>query len=950
MAVRQESVRLSLDDAGFTSGMAKAAAATALLDKQLNSLDGSHVQTSKSSDALAKSSGALAAEVDKTARSVDQGGASIDKFSGRLSLLAQAASVLGPALIPIGAVGVPALTGLATAATAGAAAGGSLIVAFQGVGDALKAMNEQALNPSAENIKALREAMDKLGPDAREFVHEFQAFRPVLSDIRDSAAAGWFPGLIESLDDFAVIGPKVADLFELIGRTGGEMVADTAASFNSDRWMPFFDFVTAELPSALTSLGKTVGDLTHGAAELWMAFDPANDSFLSWLEGVATGFDSWASSAGGREDVAAFLAYVRETGPQVEELFLSIVNALTQVTQAAAPLGGPVLSALSGIFDVIAKIADSDLGTPIFAGLAALSLYNRALATTAALQKSAFGQGLAGAATGASATGAIGRSIGGLKTELPTLREFGTVMFRAGQSAENASASTLAARESVARLRPAMAAGAAAGGLLALSMTDLDEKAGLANAAMGAMAGLMIGGPWGAAIGAGVGLTIDFVSATDDLAEALSNVETAVSGGSIIQSLSAVQPVLDNLNITLDELLSKDIQGQLFGTQENIDVPELTSPEQIAQVEAFLDLYSQVVAIGPQVADALNVTIGPVDGSAASFRELESVMAQAAPTMDRLRITQSDMTLAWKVSTGSASVYEAALASLNPTFDEMLSSIAGGTSANDRYSGTMREAAQAARAEAAALRASVSAMQEKTAAALGAFDAETRYRQALKAATDESKKNTAGIRGNSDAALDNRSRLSALASAWDNQSAAVKNNVDRYRAARQAFISAAMDMGVTASAARNLADKYLEIPKSVVTKIEARGAAEAEAEAARVQRALDNIRDRTVFIRTINTSVAAARDPSFPLATKGSADGSTVPRDGGPYRDYLPYLLADGEEVISNRYGQADRHRSLLKVDQRRLADGGTAGLAGGERPATPARTPTSACSPSSTP
>ena len=57
----------------------------------------------------------------------------------------------------------------------------------------------------------------------------------------------------------------------------------------------------------------------------------------------------------------------------------------------------------------------------------------------------------------------------------------------------------------------------------------------------------------------------------------------------------------------------------------------------------------------------------------------------------------------------------------------------------------------------------------------------------------------------------------------------------------------------------------------------------------------------------------------------GSADGSTVPH-GGPYEDRYPYLLAPGEEVISNRFGQADRHRPLLKaINAGLLADGGTA-------------------------
>lgn len=66
----------------------------------------------------------------------------------------------------------------------------------------------------------------------------------------------------------------------------------------------------------------------------------------------------------------------------------------------------------------------------------------------------------------------------------------------------------------------------------------------------------------------------------------------------------------------------------------------------------------------------------------------------------------------------------------------------------------------------------------------------------------------------------------------------------------------------------------------------------------------------------------------FELGAGGtrSADGSTVPKDGGSYGDRYPYLLAPGEEVISNRYGQADRFRPLLKAINagRGLAGGGT--------------------------
>jgi hypothetical protein len=44
-----------------------------------------------------------------------------------------------------------------------------------------------------------------------------------------------------------------------------------------------------------------------------------------------------------------------------------------------------------------------------------------------------------------------------------------------------------------------------------------------------------------------------------------------------------------------------------------------------------------------------------------------------------------------------------------------------------------------------------------------------------------------------------------------------------------------------------------------------------------------------------------------------AAAGDTVP-GSGPYKDKVPYLLAPGEEIISNSNGQADRHRAVLKA------------------------------------
>jgi hypothetical protein len=87
-------------------------------------------------------------------------------------------------------------------------------------------------------------------------------------------------------------------------------------------------------------------------------------------------------------------------------------------------------------------------------------------------------------------------------------------------------------------------------------------------------------------------------------------------------------------------------------------------------------------------------------------------------------------------------------------------------------------------------------------------------------------------------------------------------------------------------------------------------------------------------LRDIAARVAALHDKTIDILTvrhtggrsvPGDAGGGTIPGPRAPYGDRVLRLLAPGEEVISNRYGQADRHRPLLKrINARGMADGGT--------------------------
>lgn len=397
MAVRREKVLLELEDR-FSNPMLRTAAATRAAQAALNDLDGTTVKTDRDMDRLGSQSGSLA----KTAVQSRNLNREIDRTSGRLRLLVDAAVLLGPALVPIGAVAVPAVTALATQFGAAALGVGAAVVAFQGVGDTLKAVNDAAIEPSAENLDKARMAMAQLSPEARDLVRQLQDMRPAFEGLRNAAAAGLFPGLSSALDDLDAVLPNVERILFRIGDAAGGLGEDLGEALTSPRGQEFLSFIETEMPRALTELGHTVGNFAAGMGELWMAFTPLNRDVTGWLLEASRGFDDWAQGLSQTEGFQDFVAYIRTNGPRVGEALAGIGNALVQIVQAAAPLGGPTLIALEAVADLVATIAGSPAGPPLIALATGLTLVSRAMKTIEAVKASSLFSGLAGSADDAS--------------------------------------------------------------------------------------------------------------------------------------------------------------------------------------------------------------------------------------------------------------------------------------------------------------------------------------------------------------------------------------------------------------------------------------------------------------------------------------------------------------------------------------------------------------------
>jgi hypothetical protein len=850
MAERRESVRLELNDAGFSTGMAKSAAATGMLERALKSLDGTTVNVHEH---ISQS----ATGFDGMGRSARDADGSINQLTGRLRVLGEVAAVLGPALTPIGGVGIAGIGGLANQMGIAAVAGGVLIGSLQGVGDALGAMNDAANDPSDKNLEKAAEALERLSPAARDFAEAAFDLKPALLGIRDLGAESLIPGLTESLDDLERLAPKVGAIFEAFGGALGDIAADSAASLASERWADFFRFIETEGPTTLGELAATVGDLTHGFSELWQAFQPLNSDFSSWLMGVAEGFDDWATGLSATEGFSEFIDYIRTTGPQVADTFGAIASALVQIVQASAPLGGPVLAGLEAVANVVGTIADSDLGTPILAGVAALSLLNRSLAVTASLSKVSMSSGIF-AGLGAAGAGAK-KGAGGIKSLTGDLSTLSKNYLIAGTASERMAAQNKKALDGIKGTAKAIGPTAGLMGGLAIASSGAADGIGLTNTMSLALMG-SLAGPVGIAIGTGAGLMLDLAAAGDSATAAIDGLAAAAQSGNVAAMTEQIAAAkkeladLEQLNMGgggADGILDrfKFAASDMFGgtsvdeAREKVDQAK-KDLEALTKAQELQEIQTRASAIA--MASQAGVWMTSAEWARKSTDEIEAQAKALIESRDAAyKTANSFVTLGDSLNDGKVS--------LGDWIKEMSDSA-------DALINFTRNSQTAAK----------KGLDEGLIASLqNAGEEGARRMRQLANATD--------------------AEIEKANAAWRKGQRAMENYVNFKVPPKR------LDVDINPGMKN-------------INALEAR---------------LRAIKDEDVFInvRQINSGDTQLGPRITP------ADGATVPGPRYPYGDKIPALLAPGEEVISNRYGQADRHRSLLKdINANRLADGGTAG------------------------
>lgn len=766
----------------------------------------------------------LKADNSQFKRAMREAADSVDTTNDRTAWLAQSILALGPALSPLGAASIPVFTTVATGATMAAAAVGTVALAFNGVGDALKALNAFQLEPTEANLKKLEKTMSDIGPEGEDFVRFLDSLGPALSELANNARGELFPGMQQGLEELVTLLPTFNALIERTAGTVGDLAADGGAALAGEDFEEFFEYLSTDGQQILSDMGRSLGNFFQGFAGLIVAFGPLTGDFSTGLLNMSRDFAAWSQGLDENESFQEFVEYIRKSGPMVLDLLGAFVTVLVDVATAAAPVGDVMVPALTGLLGVVGKLLENPIAPWFIAAAAAMSVYGRSKAlldvTTGGMLKPIV-----------ALEGGLVKQTKAAKAAIPSLREVGTNLQYLGQSAKFADEKTLAARTSVRGFAKAAVPAASAATLFAVQATGAAEKVGLSNTAAFAMAGTLAG-PWGTAIGAAIGGALDLSHANDDLADAIKRVNMAAASGDIDQMTAGI----DQMQKKLKDIESIDSWGDLGGDIASWAGDIVKNPTRLFKVE-----------------DRRN--------------ELRAQIASSEARRDEIKRAQELRVELAVLKDG----YTATAAGIDQATMSQEDFIASLVAANEYLSGR-------------------SSLRD--------------YEASLDDLTESIKKNGQTLDITTEKGRANQAALDQIAGTAIKVAQAIEDPALRAKfmdSARNEFIKAARAAGAGKKAAEDLATKV-----GLLNTVKGKPTVDSSS----IDRAIGKANTLRSLLTGVglNGSNVPFFDEVFP--GKNSADGGSVPKTGLPYADRHLYMLADGEEIISNRYGQADQFRA----------------------------------------
>lgn len=573
-------------------------------------------------------------------------------------------------------------------------------------------------------------------------------------------------------------------------------------ALHRDEWRLFFDFLNRQaLPSTLI-FGRSLGNLGLGLAGLLRNMEPLWNVVAPNLERLAANFAEWGNDT---RNFTGFIQFMIDEGPKFVALFGALFDAAIDVGVALAPLGTVYAVGLTYLAQALSAVAEHapfllQLAVAVGTARVAFDLFRRVHVGI----------------------------IHPIREAGEHIRNLGDRIKGVGESADGTA-----------------------------------RKTGRFRTALGSAVGVL-GGPWGLAITAGIGLIGAFAAAKANATEKVREYTDAIrsDSGAIKENTRA----LAAKNLEQKGLLE---DAERFGLSLELVtdavIGEKNAMEQLnAAIDEVRQEYYELYGTSKMTEDQYTkLILQTADFKRAIEKEAEAV-SEAVESNRRLEEATGDLAEAQNTLNGV---------------------VVEGTYQVDKLKAALSELAEVN---------------------LSAAESEIRYEQAVKRATDAVKENGATLDINTEAGQNNKQALIDLARAANDKIDAMERSgkaasevTKIYDEQRKGFIKLAEQMGATGDEAEKLADDLLKIPTERNTKlwVNARGVFE--------------VNNHTIW--DTRRALGGMDTPGYGhMATGGPVIGP-----GTGTSDSIPVKLSHGEHVwTAKEVEMAGGHRAMYALRQ----------------------------------
>jgi hypothetical protein len=218
----------------------------------------------------------------------------------------------------------------------------------------LHLQQQQAMSGGGGAANSLADAFANLSKEERKLAKEIKAFKDGYVDWQRSLQPDVFPVISSGLALMNTGMKTATPLIKSSSKAFKQLIDEMNEGLKSEQWTSFFDDIAEEAPRAIEGLGKSAGNVAGGLAGVIQAFLPYTDELMTFLEDATQGFEDWGQSLKGSPEFEAFIAYARENGPKVAEIFGNIATFAGKIVEVGADIGPGVLDFLVTLSDKLA--------------------------------------------------------------------------------------------------------------------------------------------------------------------------------------------------------------------------------------------------------------------------------------------------------------------------------------------------------------------------------------------------------------------------------------------------------------------------------------------------------------------------------------------------------------------------------------------------------------------